>query len=116
MPYAGLTYNIDARKLHQLIHVFVQGETAETWIIPKDRKQDGRLDYLFLLIHYGGKGYKAVKVKKEEALRTSLIYKNERAMSFKKSLTNMQTIFTGFSENGDILNNLQNIRLLFQKI
>ena len=28
----------------------------------------------------------------------------------------MQTMFTGFYENGEILNNLQNIRLLFQKI
>ena len=28
----------------------------------------------------------------------------------------MQTMFTGFSENGDILNDLQKIRLLFQKV
>ena len=35
-------------------------------------------------------------------------------MSFKKLLTNMQTMFPGFSENGEILNNLQKIRLLFQ--
>ena len=30
VPLASLTYNIDARKLHQLIHSFVQGETSET--------------------------------------------------------------------------------------
>ena len=28
----------------------------------------------------------------------------------------MQIIFTGFSENGEILNDSQNIRLLFQKV
>ena len=28
----------------------------------------------------------------------------------------MQTMFTGFSENGEILNESQNIRLLFQKV
>ena len=44
-----------------------------------------------------------------------LIYKNERAVSFENFLTNMQTMFTGFSENGEILNDLQKIRLLFQK-
>ena len=37
-------------------------------------------------------------------------------MAFKKFLTNMQTMFTGFSDNGDILNDSQNIRLLFQKV
>ena len=81
-PLTSLTYNTDSRKLHQLIHGFVQDETIETWIKPKDRKQDGRLDYLALLSHYGGEGNKAVRVKESEALRTSLIYKNERAISF----------------------------------
>ena len=43
-----------------------------------------------------------------------LIYKNEIAMPLKEFLKNMQTMFTGFSENGEILNDSQNIRLLFQ--
>ena len=37
-------------------------------------------------------------------------------MSFEKFLTNMQTIFTGLSENGDIINDSQKIRLIFQKV
>ena len=37
-------------------------------------------------------------------------------MSFDKLLTNMQKMFTGFSDNGNILNDLQNIRLIFQKV
>ena len=48
-PLTGLTYNTDASKLHQLINGFVQGETSDTWINPKERKQDSRLDYLALL-------------------------------------------------------------------
>ena len=31
----GLTYKINSRKAHKLIHGFVQGETAEPWINPK---------------------------------------------------------------------------------
>ena len=113
---AGLTYKTDARKVHQLIHGFVQGETAETWINPKERKQDGRLEYLALLAHYWGKGNKGVRVKEAEALQTSFIDMKDRAMSFDKFLTNTQTMFTGFSENGEILNDSQNIRLLSQKV
>ena len=36
-------------------------------------------------------------------------------MSFEKFLTNMQTMFTGFSNNVEILNDLQKIWLIFQK-
>ena len=81
-------------------------ETSETWINPKEKKQDFQLDYLSLLDHYGGEGNKVLRIKESEALQTSLAYKNERSMSFEKSITNMQTMFTGFSDNIDILNDL----------
>ena len=103
-------------KVHQLMHGFLQGDTAETCIKTKYRKQYGQLEYLSLLDNYGGKFNKAVRIKEAEVLRTLLIYKNDRAMSFDKFLTNMQTTFTGFSENGEILNDLQKILLLFQKV
>ena len=74
------------------------------------------MDYLSLLAHYGSKVNKAVWIKESEALWTLPIYKNERDISFKKFLTNVQTMFTGFSLNGDILNDSQNIHLLFQKV
>ena len=76
MPLTGLTYKIDARKMHQLIRGFVQGETAKTWIKPKYTRQDGCLDYLALLAHYKGEDNKAAQIKEAEALQTSLIYKN----------------------------------------
>ena len=97
MLVTGLTYKTYARKLHQLIHEFVQGETAETWIKPKEGKQYGKLGYLSLLAHYGGKGNKALQIKEAEALCTFLIYKNKRSMSFEKFLTNIQKMFTGLS-------------------
>ena len=77
--------------------------------------QDGQLGYLSLLDQCGGKGNKLMRIKEEEALWISLINENKRDMSFKIFLTHMQTMFTGFSENGEILNDLQKIRLLFQK-
>ena len=116
VPLTVLNYKTDARKVYHLIHGFVHVETAETRIKTKDRNQDGQLDYLGLLAHYGGEGNKALQIKESGALRTSLIYKNERAMEFEKFLTNIQTMFIGFSKNGETLNDLQKIRLLFQKV
>ena len=111
MPLTSLTYKTDSRKVYQLIRGFVQGYRAETWIDPTERNQDGHLDYLSLLAHYERKFNKAVRIKESEALRTSLIYKNEIYMSFENFLTNMQRMFTGLSDNGEILNDSKKIRL-----
>jgi hypothetical protein len=53
-PLVGIGYKTDAQKVQQLIG-FVQGETAETWIKPKEKKQDGRNDIKALRAHYGEK-------------------------------------------------------------
>jgi hypothetical protein len=74
----GLVFKTHARKVHQLIHGFVQRETSETWIKASERRHNGRLDYFALLAHYGGEGNKAVCIKEAESLRKTLIYKNER--------------------------------------
>jgi hypothetical protein len=56
-------------------------------------------------------------MKEAEVLRNSLRYQNERAMSFKKFLTNMQAMFrTGFKDNNEFLTDTQKIRHLFQKV
>jgi hypothetical protein len=115
-PLAGVFYKTDARKEHQLIHEFVQGETAETWIKPKEKRQNSRLNFKALQAHYGGEGNKSVRIKEAEVLRNSLHYKNERAMSFEKFLTNMQAMFTGFEDNDKLLTDAQKIRLFFQKV
>ena len=54
--------------MHLLIHGSVQGETAKTWIKPKEKEKDGQIDYLALLDHYGGEGNKVVRIKEVEAL------------------------------------------------
>ena len=68
------------------------------------------MDYVSLLAHYGGGVNKSVRVKEAEALRKKIIYKNERSVPLEKFITNMQTMFTRFSENVEILNDLQKIR------
>jgi hypothetical protein len=61
-------------------------------------------------------GSKSVRIKESEVLRTNLAYRNERTMSFDKFLTSMQSMFAGFEDNGEVLNDAQKIRLLFQKV
>jgi hypothetical protein len=91
-----------------LIHGFIQGETAKTWIRPTEKRQNGLLDFKALQAYYGGK---SVRIKEAEVLRNWLHYKNERAMSFEKLLTNMQAVFVGFKDNNKILTDTQKIWL-----
>ena len=54
-PLYILVYKTDAHKLHQLIHIFVQGGTADTCIKPRGKKLDGVFDFKSLQAHYRGK-------------------------------------------------------------
>jgi hypothetical protein len=51
-PLVGNGYKTDAQKVQQLIG-FVQEETTETEIKPKEKKQDGRNDIKALRAYYG---------------------------------------------------------------
>ena len=115
-PTTGLIYKNDAQKVHQLIHGFVQGKVAKTWIKPIVKRQSGQLDYKALQAHYGDEGNKLVRIKEAEVLRRTLHYKSERAMPFEKFLTNLQSMFTGFADNEEVLTDGQKIRLLFEKV
>jgi hypothetical protein len=74
------------------------------------------MDFMALQDHYGGAANKTLRIKEAEVLRKTLIYRNERAMSFEKFITNMNIMFVAYSENGETLTEDQKIRLLFEKI
>jgi hypothetical protein len=115
-PLTGLVFDADALKVHQLVQGFVQGETAETWVKPHERRKNGRVDVASLTAHYGGEGNKMVLIQEAETLRKNLTYKNERSMSFEKFLTSMQAMFNGFGNNDEPYTESQKVRLLFDKV
>ena len=73
---SGPTFQADARKVHQLIKSFLQTETAEQWIKPLARKQNGRDDMQALRNHYSGEGNTSRRIAVAERLRDTLHYKN----------------------------------------
>jgi hypothetical protein len=115
-PLSGAAFKTDPRRVHQLIHGFAQGGTAKTWIKPKEKKQDGRIDFQALQAHCSGKGIKSVRIQDAEALRKTHCYKSERAVKFETFLTNMQTMFTGFDKSKEEMKPPQQIRLLLDKV
>jgi hypothetical protein len=115
-PLTGTTFSADTKTVHQLIHGFIQGETAEVWARPTAGRKSGRLDYRALQAHYEGEGNKQIRLEEAEQLRKSLMYKNERVLSFDKFLTSMQKMFQGFYDAGEEYLEPQKIRVLFEKI
>jgi hypothetical protein len=111
----GMMFQADSRKVHQLITGLVHGEAAETWIKSVARRRNGRMNFRALTDHYGGAGNKSVRIKEAEVLRRTLTYKNERAMSFEKFITNMNLMFVAHAENEEVMSEDQKIRLLFKK-
>jgi hypothetical protein len=55
-PLVGSNFQADARKVHQLLKSYLQAESAEQWIKPLAKHQDGRKDMEALRNHYSGEG------------------------------------------------------------
>jgi Mg2+ and Co2+ transporter CorA len=115
-PLTGTIFGADAKTVHQLIHGFIQGETAEIWTRSNARRKNGRLDFQALQAHFEGEGNKQIRLDEAEQLRRNLMHKNERVLSFDKFLTSMQRMFQGFYDAGEECLEPQKIRVLFEKI
>ena len=88
-PLEGAVFQADARKVHQLIKSFLQTETAEQWVKPIAKKQNGRADMEALQNHYSGEGNTSRRIAVAERIRDTLFYKSERAMQFSAFLDKM---------------------------
>jgi hypothetical protein len=91
-PLAGAMFQADARKVHQLVKSFLQTETAEQWIKPLSRQQNGRADMEALRKHYSGEGNTSRCNAVAERIRDTLHYKNERATQFSAFLDKLQNL------------------------
>ena len=77
---AGPIFKADARRVHQVINSNVQGESAEQWIEPSKKKQNGKIDMLTLRSHYSGEGNSSCCIGEAEILCDRIHYKSERSM------------------------------------
>ena len=112
----GVIFQADARKVHQLLKSFLQAETAEQWIKPLAKKQNGRADRIALRNHYSGEGNTSRRIAAAEKLRETLHYKNERALPFSTFLDKLQKMFNIFEEENEEITEPAKIRMLLQKV
>ena len=114
-PLDGPHFEADARRVHQLITSFVQGESAEQWIKMHARKQNGRIDWLALSAHYKGEGNTSRRIAEADRLRDTLHYKSERALAFTTFLSRVQHMFNLYEEEKEPYTKAQKLRFLLDK-
>ena len=115
-PLTGSNFQADTRKVHQLLKSFLQAESAEQWIKPLTKRQDGRKDMEALRGHYSGEGNTSRRIAVAERYRDTLHYKNEKALSFSVFLDKIQTMFNIFETEGEPVQEQAKVRMLLKKV
>jgi hypothetical protein len=115
-PLTGTSFQADARRVHQLIKSFLQTETAEQWVNPHARLQNGRVDFKALRAHYSGEGHTSRCIANAERILYTLHYKNERAMQFSAFLDKIQKIFNIYDELGEPMTEQAKVRMLLSTV
>ncbi|KAI2490682.1 hypothetical protein MHU86_23893 [Fragilaria crotonensis] len=112
----GQYYLADSRRVHQLLHGFLQGENTESWIRGIAKYQDGRRDMIALRRHYAGEGNSTRRIADAKKIQTTLHYKSERALPFNKFLDSLQRMFTIFEEENEPLTERAKVDELLTKV
>ena len=115
-PLEGQYYLADARRVHQLLYGFLQGENTESWIRGIAKHQDGRRNMIALRRHYAGKGNSMRRIADAKKIQTTLHYKSERALPFNKFLDTLQRMFTIFEEENEPLTERAKVDELLTKV
>ena len=114
-PLEGPHYDADKRKVHQIIQGFTNGTSAEDWIKPHRKREDGRLDMQALRDHFKGEGNASRQIAEAERLKNTLHYKSERSFSFETFLTKVQKMKQIYEEYGEPMTEDALCRFIFEK-
>jgi hypothetical protein len=115
-PLSGPNFQADARKVHQLLKSFLQTETAEQWVKPVARRQNGREDMIALRNHYTGEGNTSRRIAQAESYRDTLHYKHEKSLSFSNFLDKIQKMINMLQEEGESITEQAKVMMLLKKI
>ena len=115
-PLNGTFFEADARRVHQIILGYIQGEAVADWIKPHLKKENGRLDMIALRKHFEGEGNVSRRITDAESLRDTLHYKAERALPFSQFITKCQLMFNIYRDEGEEFSENQKLRFFLDKI
>ena len=115
-PLAGEYYTADRLAVFNMLVSFTTGQPSGDWIKTTLRYSDGRRSMNALRTHFAGEGNASRNMAEADRLHESLVYKNERALSFEIFLTRCQKMFNIYEKEGEEMSDDAKVRFLFKKI
>ena len=111
----GPEFNIDKMTVHQIIlRNVAEDSDAYTYLKPRIRDENGRTDIKALRLRYENQATQQEKINEANRILETLVYKNERAMSFELFSSKLQGAVDTLQEcgrtphDGDIVDRLWN--------
>ena len=115
-PLDGEYYTADRLTVFNMLVSFTTGQPSGDWIKSTLRYSDGRRSMNALRTHFAGEGNATRNMAEADRLHESLVYKNERALSFEIFLTRCQKMFNIYEKEGEQMTDDAKVRFLFKKI
>ena len=78
----GPSFVQDSQEVYRIVKQWTLNTLAFAWVIPFDKREDGRGAVAAMHAHYDGPGKMAKNLSKAEADLKNLHYKNEHSLSF----------------------------------
>ena len=109
-------FEADRDTVHQLIVSFTAGENSENWVKKVKRYRDGRRTMQALRDHFSGEGNVTRRIAEAERLRDTLVYKNERNLTFETYITKCEKMYNIFENHGEKMEEDAKMRFLFKNM
>ena len=115
-PLTGTNFEADARRVHQMVRGYVQGEHSEQWVKELRAHQNGRADIKALRRHFSGEGNATRRIADAKRLRDTIHYRNERSLPFELFLPKVKEMFNLYAEHDEPYTEKAKLRFLFEKV
>ena len=112
----GTYFEADRDTVHQAIVSFTTGLPSENWIKSVARHRNGKRSMKALCDQFSGEGNDTRRISEAERIRDTLVYKNERSLTFETFLTKCEKMYNIFETHGEMMEEDAKIRFIFKNI
>lgn len=116
-PHTGAKFKTDALTVHNIITRNIsEASDAYTYIKPRIKKNNGRLDIIALKERYENKAMHETCINEAKKVLQTITYRNERAMKFEKFVANFQKAIDDLERYGRGMHDADIVDMIWPKM
>jgi len=116
LPLAGVAFEQDNERVFSLVQLAVVQTAAETWIFDAATARNGRAAMQALRLHYEGEAELDIRATKAQQDLDTLVYTNERAMTFETLITRLNKAYNVLKKHGQDFTDKSKVDALARRI